>query len=233
MILAGHQPEYLPYIGFFSKIMHCETFVIVDHVQFNKKTWQNRNRIRTKDGWMLLTVPVLTKDKFEQPINEVRINNALDWGRKHWRSIYLNYGKAPFFSAYRDFFEQLYARKWEKLADLNETIIRYIIQELDINVKIVKSSDFNPQGRKTELLIEMRKKLGADTYLSGEGGRAYVDESKFREQNLNHLFLNFSHPTYTQQFEPFIPYMSVVDLLFNHGSERSKQIILNNGDAPK
>jgi len=211
--------------------MHCEVFVIVDHVQFNKKTWQNRNRIRTKEGWILLTVPVLTKNKFEQPINEVRINNTLDWGKKHWRSIYLNYGKAPFFSVYRDFFAHLFTQKWEKMADLNETIIRYVIQELDINVTIVKSSDINPQGQKTELLIDMCKRLGADTYLSGEGGRLYVDESKFKEQNLNHEFQNFHHPTYTQQFEPFIPYMSIIDLLFNHGNEGSKKIILNSANV--
>lgn len=233
MVLAGHQPEYLPYIGFFHKIMHCDTFVIVDHVQFNKKTWQNRNRIRTKEGWILLTVPVLTKGKFEQPINEVRINNALNWETKHWRSIYLNYGKAPFFNTYGDFFEQLYAKKWGKLVDLNETIIRYIIQELGVKVKIVKSSDFNPQGQKTDLLIDMCKRLGADTYLSGEGGHRYVDESKFRKQNLNHVFQDFHHPTYTQRFEPFIPYMSIVDLMFNYGSEQSKQIILNSGRVSK
>lgn len=231
MILAGHQPEYLPYIGFFNKIMRCDVFAIVDHVQFIKKSWQNRNRIRTREGELLLTVPVLTKDKFEQPINEVRINNNVNWGMKHWRSIYLNYGKAPFFDTYKEFFEQLYARKWEKLADLNETIIRYIIHELEINVKIVKSSDFNPHGYKTDLLIDMCQKLGADTYLSGEGGHSYVDESKFREQNLNHVYQDFHHPTYTQLFKSFIPYMSVIDLLFNRGSEQSRETILNSGSV--
>jgi hypothetical protein len=233
MIVAGHQPEYLPYIGFFHKVMHCDTFVIVDHIQFNKKSWQNRNRIRTKEGWILLTVPVLTKAKFEQRISEVRINNALNWGKKHWRSIYLNYGKAPFFNAYRNFFEQLYAQKWERLVDLDEAIIKYIIQELRIEVKVFKSSDFNPQGQKTDLLIDMCKQLSADTYLSGEGGHIYVDEAKFREQNLSHIYQDFHHPTYTQQFEPFIPRMSVIDLMFNHGNERSKEIILSSGGISK
>lgn len=233
MILAGHQPEYLPYIGFFCKMMQCDKFVIVDHVQFSKKSWQSRNRIRTKEGWILLTVPVLTKNKFEQPINEVRINNAINWQKKHWRSMYLNYKKAPFFGVYKDFFEQVYSQKWEKLVDLNETIIRYIARELNINVEIVKSSEFNPCGQKTDLLIDMCKKLGADTYLSGEGGRRYVDESKFKTHNLNSVYINFRHPVYRQQFEPYIPDMSVIDLMFNYGNDPSREIIQNSGGIGK
>jgi hypothetical protein len=229
MILAGHQPEYLCYIGFFHKMMHCNKFVLVDHVQFDKKSWQNRNRIRTKEGWILLTVPVLTKGKFEQKINEVKINNSVNWQKKHWRSILFNYKKAPFFSIYKDFFEQVYSQKWEKLVDLNETIIRYIVQELDINVEIVKSSEFNPSGYKTYLLIDMCKKLGADTYLSGEGGRKYVDEPKFKSNNIKSLYTNFRHPVYRQQYEPFIPNMSVIDIMFNQGNDYSREIIRGSG----
>ena len=97
MIVAGHQPEFIPYMGFFSKISKADVFVIVDHIQFNKKYFQNRNKIKTREGWMWLTVPVITKGRFEQKIREVEINNSLNWQRKHWASITLNYQKAPFF----------------------------------------------------------------------------------------------------------------------------------------
>ena len=225
MILAGHQPEYLPYIGLFHKILLCDTFIFVDHVQFNKKSWQNRNKIRCNKGEMLLTVPVLTKTKFDQKIAEVRINNDLDWGKKHWLSIYFNYKNASHFEEYKDFFENIYNQKRELLGDLNESIIRYIIKKLKINIKVVKSSDFDLTSKKTDLLIEMCKALNADTYLSGSGGRGYVDNEKFKKNNLRSLFTDFTHPVYTQQFSPFIPNMSVVDLLFNCGSDASKGIM--------
>ena len=233
MILTGHQPEYLPYIGFFLKMMLCDKFVIVDHVQFSKKSYQNRNKIRTQNGWTWLTVPVITKRHPYQKINEVRINDSVKWRSKHWKSIYFNYKKSPFFDEYQEFFENLYAKKWEKLVDLNVTIIRFVAEKLKIKVEMVKSSDINPQGKKTMLLIDMCKKLNADTYLSGEGARRYVNVSKFKEHNLNHVFRYFQHPVYHQQFTPFIPNMSVIDLMFNYSSDRVKEIIRSSGGVEK
>jgi len=233
LIIAGHQPEYLPYIGFFYKMMNCDTFVLVDHVQFTKKRFQNRNRIRAATGEIFLTVHVLTKGKFDQSINEVAINNNVSWQKKHWRSILLNYQKAEFFDEHKKIFEEIFSKKWEKLASLNEAIIRYLANQLGINVEIVKSSDLELIGSKTEMLIDMCKKLGADTYLSGEGGRTYVDTKKFETNNITHLFTNFKHPVYRQQFEPFIPNMSVIDLLFNHGNKTSREIIQKSGNIGK
>lgn len=233
MILAGHQPEYLPYIGFFNKMTLCDKFILVDHVQFLKKSWQNRNRIRGANGEILLTVPVLTKGKFYQKINEVEINNKLNWSEKHWKSISYNYSKAPFFDSYKGFFEELYSKKWGKLVDLNESIIKHILSELKINAKIIRSSEINPQGTKTDMLIDMCKKLNADTYLSGEGGGEYVEESKFEENGLNHVYRDFHHPVYNQLFRPFIPNMSVIDLMFNYGNERGREIIQKSGGIKK
>jgi len=233
LIIAAHQPEYLPYIGFFYKMMNCEKFVLVDHVQYIKKRFQNRNRIKTATGGVFLTVHVLTKGKFDQPLSDVQINNNENWQKKHWRSIVLNYQKTEFFDEYKKNFEEIYSKKWEKLSHLNETIIRYLANQLDINIEIIKSSDFKPTGNKTDMLIDMCKKLKADTYLSGEGGRTYVDIEKFETNNLTHLYTNFKHPTYNQQFEPFIPNMSVIDLLFNHGSKTSREIIQKSGKIGK
>lgn len=227
MILVAHQPEYLPYLGFFYKAKRADKFIFVDHVQFQKEGFQNRNRIRTGpglDGWTWLIIPVIGKGKMLQKINEVEIDNSRFWAKKHWKSIYLNYKKAPFFNKYKDFFEEIYSKKWERLADFNETIICYLFKELGIKAPIYKSSDYNFKGQKTDLIIEMCKELNADTHLSGPGGRRYVDEEKFKINGINNKFSDFKHPVYAQQFEPFIPNMSAIDLLFNCGPESAKII---------
>jgi len=226
MILVAHQPEYLPYLGFFYKAAKADKFIFVDHVQFEKDNFQNRNRIRTgpgPDGWDWLTVPV--KNRLAQKINEVEIDNSRYWAKKHWKNIYFSYHKAPFFDKYKDFFEQLYSRKWEKLSDLNETIICYLFKELDIQVPIYRSSDYNITGQKTDMIINLCKAMEANTHLSGQGGKHYADQEKFRMSGIDNQFSDFKHPIYSQQFEPFVPNMSVIDLLFNYGPE-SRKIIL-------
>ncbi|MEK7658908.1 MAG: WbqC family protein [Patescibacteria group bacterium] len=232
MILVAHQPEYLPYLGFFYKASKADKFIFVDHVQFQKEGFQNRNRIRTapgQDGWTWLTIPVATKNKTSQKINEVKIDNSRYWAKKHWKSIYFAYKGAPFFNKYKDFFEKTYLKKWEYLADLNETIIIYLFKELNIQSPIYKSSDYDIKGQKTDMIINLCKAMKADTHLSGpgltaEGGEHYVEEEKFKKQGLNHIFSDFKHPIYNQQFEPFIYNMSAIDLLFNYGEE-SREIL--------
>ena len=118
MIVAGHQAHYLPGMRFFAKVLACDKFILVDHVQFVKKEWQNRNKIKTENGAKWLTVPVLVKGKFDQNINEVEINNQENWQREHWGAIEFNYRKAPYFKDYKDFFEGVYKKKWNKLLDL-------------------------------------------------------------------------------------------------------------------
>ena len=233
MILTGHQPNYLPYPGFFYKIAQAEVFAIVDTVQFVKRGtfgYQNRAKIRTHQGWIWLTVPVLSKGRYHQIICETRINNRIPWQKKHWRSIKLNYQKAPYFDRYRDFFEKIYQRDWEYLADLNIEIIKYLIEALGIKVKIVKTSDFKPAGKGTDLIIDICQKLEADTYIHGKHGRDYVDQKRFQRANIRSIYQDFQHPEYKQQFEPFVPYMSVIDLIFNYGPE-SLDIILGKKKA--
>jgi len=229
MLIAGHQPEYLPYIGFFNKMMLVDKFIIVDHVQFVKKSWQNRNRIRTSNGWIFLTVPVLTKGNFFQKIKEVKINNSFNWQRKHLKSILINYKNSPYFKDFKYFFEELYSKKWEYLSELNETIIKFIAKELKINVEILKSSNLEIEGLKTDLLIDLCKKLHADSYLSGEGGHNYVDETKFKENNLKHFFRVSEPITYRQQFKSFVPDMSIIDLLFNCDKDVTISLIKKSG----
>lgn len=232
MIISAHQPEYLPYIGFFYKMAKVDKFILVDHIQFSTGGFQNRNRIRTASdprGWAWLTVPVITSGKGYQKINEVEIDNSIHWGRQHWKAIYFNYKKTPFFDAHEEFFKKLYSKKWKKLVDLNETIIYYLKEKLEIETPIIKSSEYELKGKKTDLLIELCEKFGANAHLTGSGvkkpgGKSYIKEESFGKNNLKHIFSEFKHPVYPQRFKPFIENISTIDLLFNCGP-KSLEII--------
>jgi hypothetical protein len=200
MTLTGHQPNYLPYLGFFNKIAQADCFCIVDNVQFVKRGpfgWQHRNKIRTEDGWMWLSVPILTKGRFDQKISQARINNRVPWQRKHWRSIYLNYHKSPYFSKYADFFESLYKKEWDLFCDLSISIICYLIEAFGIEVKIVRQTELLVEGKGTELIINLCKALGADRYISGPHGRDYLDTKKIESANIELVFADFKHPVYS------------------------------------
>lgn len=225
MILSAHQPNYLPYIGFFHKIANCDIFAIWDTVQFVKRGtfgWMGRNRIKTRNGWLWLTVPILTKGKYKQLIIDTYINNDIPWQRKHWHSIYLNYHKARYFNKYSDFFEELYKKRWNKLAELSEAIIDYTVDKLKIKTKIIKCSSLRLNSHGTNLIIDVCKKTGADAFLSGKHGKDYLEVKKFRENNIKLIYQNFKHPHYKQLYGPFIENMSIIDLLFNEGENSAK-----------
>lgn len=225
ILVAGHQPHYLPWIGYFNKIYQSDIFCIVDSIQFEKKWFQSRNKIRTREGELWLTMPVKTHDKFSQKISEVQIDNSVPWKRKHWKSISLSYQKAPYFSIYADFFEDVYRRDWNMLIDLDEHIIRGVMKFLNIEKKIIRSSSFHPEGKKTDLIVDICKKTGARGYLSGTGGaHSYVELEKFTVAGLTHKFQKFTHPVYPQIHGGFIPKMAIIDLLFNCGPESERMV---------
>ncbi len=236
MIISAHQSECLPYLGFFYKMVKADKFILVDHVQYFHGSFQNRNKIRTNstsEGWLWLTVPVITKGKLGQKINEVKIDNSTPWARQHWKTIYFNYRKTPFFDTYSNFFKEMYSKKWEKLADFNESIIYYLKEKLEIKTPIIKSSDYDFKGHKTDLIVELCQKFGADTYLSGpgltaEGREHYIDEEKLKKNNIKLIYSKFKHPVYPQRFKPFLEKMSAIDLLFNCGPESLE--IINSSD---
>ena len=229
MIAVGHQPNYLPYLGIFAKVAQADVFVIVNNVQFVKRGrfgFQNRTRIRTHEGWAWLTVPVLSKGKYHQQISETKINNAAPWRRKHWRSIQLNYRSAPCFEEYAGFLEALYQNEsFGFLQDLNIKIIRYLLSALRIDVDVLIATEAGIQGKATDLIIDICKKTGADTYLHGKHGADYADFAGIESAGIKNLVLDYEHPTYEQCHPGFEPYMSAVDLLFNHG-ERSLEVLL-------
>ena len=228
MILSVHQPQYIPWLGYFDKIDKSDCFVFLDQVQYKAREYQNRNKIRTKAGWIWLTVPVISKGLGRQKICDIRINNNSDWQRRHWRSLKVWYGKSKFFKDHFSFFENVYTRRWGKLMDLNIHIIKYLLKQFGIDTSLYYASEIGTTAQGTDRIIEICKRLKADTYLSGIGGKDYLEEEKFVQAGIKLEYQNFIHPRhhqlYTQEGSPFLPYMSAVDLLFNEG-EKSINIL--------
>jgi len=209
----------MPWLGFFHKINMADMFVVLDNVQFRKNYFQNRNKIRTKDGWQWITVPV-KKEDLRKPIKDVRVSNEdLRWKRKVLQSIYFEYSKAKFFENYWKDLSSIFDKNHALLADLNMELIRYLLEKLGIDVEIVLASSLDTTGEKGELLLNICKVVGAKTYISGISGRDYLNFDEFKKNNIKIVVQEFHHPIYKQLHEPFIPCMSVIDLLFNYGDE--------------
>ncbi len=227
MIATIHQPEYLPWLGFFDRICKSDIFVVLDDVGYQKNGFINRNKIKTAKGGQWITVPVKGRSP-NLKINEVFIDNEKKWQEQQLGLLDTNYSKAPHFRDYFPFFEDAFLKKWDKISDLDFYLIENILKFLDVKVKIAKSSDLKIEGKSAERLVNILKHFGAGTYLSGPGGKNYMDLSLFKKDGIEVVFQEFSHPKYFQQFaeKGFLPYMSVVDLLFCCGPD-SKNIIKN------
>ncbi|MEK7084721.1 MAG: WbqC family protein [Patescibacteria group bacterium] len=227
MILTAHQPAYLPWLGLFHKIALSDKFIFFDQVQYQPKSFSNRNSIKTNQGKLLLTVPVFTKGYRDKKFSEIAINNALPWKRKHWRAIEVNYAKAPCFKAYSDFFEDVYKKEWEYLADLNLYMLTWLLETLGIAVPIERARDYAFGGHGSDLVLDMCVQLGADVYIFGEKGKDYANIQSFQHAGVCPVFQSYSHPVYRQEFGPFASHLSIIDLLFNEGS-RSLEILMSN-----
>ncbi|MBT3306033.1 MAG: WbqC family protein [Rhodospirillaceae bacterium] len=219
MILTAHQPVYLPWLGLFHKIALADRFVSFNQVQYQPKDWNNRNRVKTPQGPVWLSVPVKRKGYLEKKICDIEINNDVKWRHKHWNTLLHNYGKAPHFSNYAEYFEDVYSRQWKTLTELNESMLAWFLSELGINAPIISAGDLDLQGAKSDLVLDMCKKLDADIYIFGEQGRGYADEATFEAAGIKPLFQDYRHPVYAQQQGDFISHLSIVDLLFNCGGD--------------
>jgi hypothetical protein len=217
MMCAVHQPQYLPWLGYFDKMDRAGLFIMLDTVQFKKNEWQNRNRIRTSQGWQWLTVPVL--HDFGQKIQEVRIDSRGDWRRKHWEALRQNYRKAPFFGMLAPALERVYSRPRESLSALNVETCMVLREALGITTPVVMAGEYaaceDPSGR----LVDLCRAAGADTYLAGAGGAGYMDMEVFARAGVRVVFQEYSHPVYRQVHGEFVSHLSALDLLFNCGPE--------------
>lgn len=224
MILTLHQPQYLPWLGYFDKIRSADVFVALDKPQFEKNDWQNRNRVKGAQGPIWLTVPVLSKGRSQQSIAEVELNGREDWARKHWTTLELNYRKAPFWADYAPRLQALYARPWTRLAELNLALFKVLAEALRVGTPVKVESEIGSEGQATERLIDLCRRTGADAYLAGAGGADYMDPELFKKAGIRLLTQHYQHPTYRQQYPKagFVPYLSAVDLLFNEGPDAAR-----------
>lgn len=219
MIVAIHQPNYLPYLGFFDKMRKADIFIIYDDAQFNKEDFQHRNRIKIFHGWKWLTIPV---DKKPLPIKEIRIKNDISlkgvrWMDSHIRDIKDNYKNSTYFSKYEKELEIIYNKEYNMLIDLNMSLILFLKRAFKINSNLVLSSELGFTSKSSERLVEMVKAVGGDVYLSGPSGKNYLDISLFTDRKIKVEFQDFKHPIYKQQYDGFIPNLSAIDDLFNVG----------------
>lgn len=223
ILVAIHQPNYLPYIGFIQKIALADIFVILDTVQFSKDSYTQRTKIRTKDGWIWLTIPIEKKYYFKS-IKEINLPQNNKWMKKHKKAMIADYAKASFFD--KNFIEQYYCTEFTKLQEFNEFGILYLKDKLGIKTEIIRAGELgiNKDLKSTELLIEIVKKVGGDIYISGAGGRKYMDKKDFEKNDINLLYFEFKPFEYGQRWEGFEPYMSAIDLLFNVGEKAGKLI---------
>jgi hypothetical protein len=233
MILAAHQLHYLPWLRYIHKIAVCDVFIVLDNIQFNKNGWQNRNKIKTVQGSLILTVPVL--HQFAQSLSEAEIDNKQPWRRKHWGSLVNHYRKAPFFKDHETFFQNIYDADWKKLNDLNHEILSYLVKELGIKTKIFRSSELSLKGEATERLVHICRDLGATAYLTGTyAAEAYLEAARFESAGIELIPQEFHCPEYPQLYPEagFIPELSIVDLLFNCGP-KSLEILLSGSVSQK
>ena len=221
MIVTVHQPNYLPYLGFFQKMSRADILVIYDTALYsNQLGYHNRNQIKTPLGAQWITVPVQHASLHE--IREVQIAGT-DWARQHRKMLDANYGRAPFYDSHSKELHAVLKKPWRALADLNESLIQLVAGWLSIGTKTVRASALPPPqtADPTEKLIHFVRSLDADTFLSGEGGHGYLDERKFTDIRLE--YDQFRATAYPQMFGPFIPNLSAIDAIFNCGETAKAQ----------
>ncbi len=228
MIISINQPAYMPWLGYFDRINKSDTHIVLDHVQFEKNSMVNRNKIKTDQGWCWLTVPVKTSGKFgDLALNKIAINNNQNWQKKHWNSIYFNYKKSPFFHLYENELSYFYQQKWDLLADALKWQLNFFLKTLNISTPIFFSSDKNYQTSKSDLVLDICKDFDTSTYLSGPFGRDYLQTEPFNKQHIEIDFHDYTPPVYQQLHGKFISHLCIFDLICNHG-ENSLKILQNN-----
>ncbi len=217
MTCAIMQPTYLPWLGYFDLIQNTDMFVFLDHVQFSKQSWQQRNKIRDKNGEILLTVPIKHTLHKEAYIRDIKIDHIRMPLKKHLKSIQINYSKTKNYHQIKDEIEYIYTQDYELLLDFNIALIKFACRQMNLLQNFVFSSDLNIQGEKVETLINICKTLNATHYLSPLGSKMYIDENNiFEEHSIQLSYQNYTHPIYRQyNYSDFISHLSFIDYLFN------------------
>jgi hypothetical protein len=204
-------------LGYFDKIDAADVFIFLDTVQFKKHEWQNRNRIRTSNGWQWLTVPII--DRFPERIDGVEINAKTDWQRKHCQALRLHYGRAPFWNPLGPELVALLESPWPRLSELNVAVTDLLCRHLGIKTPRLLASSLSAREDPTDRLIDLCRDVGGTAYLAGQSGPSYMDVGRFAEVGIDAQVQVYTHPKYPQRYQPFVSHLAVIDLLFNCGPE--------------
>lgn len=216
-LVAIHQPNFLPWLGFFHKISLADVFILLDNVPYTKNGFQNRVKIKSAQGEQWLTVPVLTKGRFGQLTRDVPINNAVRWRRTHLSAWRTNYRRAPYYEDVLAWLGPFYAKPPGHLAAFNQLLIETVLRRLQLRTRLVVASSLEVEGSGSELLLRLVQAAGGQAYLSGPSGRDYLDVPLFQRAGIDVRFQDFRHPVYRQPYGDFIAGLSVIDFLMNVG----------------
>lgn len=226
LIISIQQPEYFPWLGFFNKVANVDLVVLLDSVQFKKRYFDNRVRIRNHDGWQWLRIPIKSKGRFGQKISEVEIDQSVNWKSENLKALERNYRASPNFKNYFGEIEKLYQTDFSNLSTFNVEAIQLTTGLLGLKKDFLVASGENFDGKGSDLILDICKRLNASIYLSGKFGVDYLKEADFESESIRIIYQNFQHPKYNQLHGDFLPNMSVLDLLFNEG-EKSLDVIKN------
>ncbi len=228
------QPAYLPWLGYFDRLQRSDLHIVLDTVQLEHQTktaFTHRNRVRTVTGWSWLTVPVRTAGHHATPIRDIMIAPSSGWARKHATTLRQSYGRTPHWQGLAPLVDDVYAREWTHLIDVLAASTPALCTALGVRTPMVSASSLGVTGAKGELVMALCRAVGATTYLSGPFGRDYLDEAAFDRAGIALAYHDYQHPAYTQGASPFVPYLSVVDLLAHHGPD-SLAILTGGADLP-
>jgi hypothetical protein len=222
-----HQPDFIPYLGFFERFLHADLYLVLDHVQFvngSARAWTHRDKIKTPQGerWLSISVKKAPRDT---PINQVLLSTEVNWREDNLRLLERNYRESAYFEEIMPAVESLFSRPDTRLVDFTLYSIEMLADMLDVRVPMVLSSTLQPQGAKNELLIDLLRKVDATHYLSGVGARAYLDPAPFAAAGIDVVWQDFVHPVYPQLHGDFVPFLSSLDMLFNCGIEHSRELL--------
>ena len=225
--IAILQSDYIPWKGYFDIINSVDEFILYDDMQYTRRDWRNRNQIKTANGMLWLTIPVDTKGKYFQKINETKVSGH-KWAREHMRSIQLAYAHAPFFERYRETLEELYrkAEEMDYLTQINRMFIEAVCREIGIQTKITLSSDYELAEGKTERLAELVKSAGGDWYLSGPAAKDYIEDEVFEKAGVTLAYMSYEgYPEYPQLHGAYTHNVSILDLLFMTGPQAPEYML--------
>lgn len=226
-VVAIHQPNFLPWLGFFHKMTLADVFILLDNVPFTKNGFQNRVKIKSAQGEQWLTVPVLTKGRFGQLTCEVLINNNVRWQKAHLGTLRANYRRAPYYEKVLAWLKPLYRETPTHLAAFNQSLIEAVLRQLSLPSELVVASSVALEGNGPELLLHLVQAVSGNVYLSGPSGRDYLDASIFQRAGIKVEFQRFQHPVYPQLYGDSIPGLSIIDLLMNVGPSKTVSYLQN------